>query len=264
MSEYTPPPPPPVPPPAAPPAAPPPEAPKKKSPWLWVGLGCAGLVVIALIVVAILVTMAARKGKELVEGFEENPVMAGAEMIVRANPELDLVESDRQAGTLTVRNNQTGEVMTFDLQDIEEGRLGMLTEEGEESSITVGQGESGLEITTDKGGKTSRLRIGTGSDELPDWVPVYPGSQPTGTYLATTDEGASGAFSLTTGDAPEEVMEWYAGEAEDLGLTVERTTFATPVNRGGSLRGHGEGRELNVTVVTQDEGTQVQVVFSDQ
>lgn len=260
MNEYTPPPPPP----GEPAAAPPPAAPKKKSPWLWVGIGCAGLVVIVLIVVAIVVTLAARKGKEFVESFEENPTIAGAEWIVRANPDLELVESDRGAGTLTVRNKETGEVMTFDLQDIEEGRLSVLTDEGEESSFSVSQGEGGLEFTTEEGGKTSRLRIGTGGDDVPDWVPVYPGSQPTGTYLATTDEGASGAFSLSTGDAPEEVMEWYAGEAEDLGLTVERTTFATPVNRGGSLRGHGEGRELNVTVVTQDEGTQVQVVFSDQ
>jgi hypothetical protein len=267
MSEYTPPPPPPGEPAAAPPppAPAPAPAPKKKSPWLWVGLGCAGLLVVVLIVVAILVTMAARKGKEFVESFEENPTMAGAEMFIRANPELDLVESDREAGTLTIRNKETGEVATLNLEDLEEGRLSMLTEDGEESTLSIGQGEGGFEITTEEGGKKSRLRIGAGGgDDVPAWVPVYPGSQPTGTYLATTDEGASGAFSLSTGDAPEEVMEWYAGEAEDLGLTVERTTFATDVNRGGSLRGHGEGRELNVTVVTQDEGTQLQVVFSDQ
>lgn len=257
MSEYTPPPPPP-----AQPAAPPPAPGKKKSPWLWVGIGCAGLLVVTLIVIAVVLNFAANKVRDVASDFEDNPGLAAAEMIVRANPELELVDSDRQAGTLTVRNTRTGEEMTVNLKDIEQGRLSVLTGEGEESSIEIGQGENGFEVTTEQDGKTSRLRVGAGNEDVPEWVPVYPGSQPSGTYVATTQDSVSGTFALTTSDPPEEVLDWYAGEIEELGLTVERTTFATPVNRGGSLRGHEEGREMTVTVVTQDEGTQIQIIFN--
>jgi hypothetical protein len=255
MSEYTPPPPPP---PYAPPTEPP--APEKKKglpPLAWVGIGCGALLVVALIVFVAGSMFVAKK-------VRDDPAMALATTMVRLHPELELVESDQEAGTLTVRNKETGEEMTFNLEEVEQGRLSMLTGEGEESSITFGQGEGGLEITTEEGGKTSSLRFGAGSDEVPDWVPVYPGSQPAGTYLATTAEGTSGLFSVTTSDPPEEVLDWYAGELEELGLTVERTTFATPVNRGGTLAGRREGRELTVTVVSQDEGTQAQVMFNDK
>ncbi len=262
MDQYAPPPPPPY----APPAAPPPAPEKKKGlpPLAWVGIGCGALLVIALIVFVAGSMFVAKKVRDVAGDFEDNPAMAAATMMVRLNPELELVESDQEAGTLTVRNKKTGEEMTFNLDDIEQGRLSVLTGEGEESSITFGQGEEGVEITTEEGGKTSRLQLGTGSDDVPDWVPVYPGSQPAGTYLATTAEGTNGLFSVTTGDAPEEVLDWYAGELEELGLTVERTTFATPVNRGGTLAGRREGREVTVTVVSQDEGTQAQVMFNDK
>lgn len=263
MDQYAPPPPPP---PYAPPAAPPPAPEKKKGlpPLAWVGIGCGALLVIALIVFVAGSMFVAKKVRDVAGDFESNPAMAAAELAVRLDPNLELVESDQEAGTLTVRNKQTGEEMTVNLDDIEQGRLSAITGEGEEQSVTWGQGEGGIEFTTEEGGTTSRIQIGAGSDEVPDWVPVYPGSEPAGTYLATTAEGASGLFSVTTGDAPEEVLDWYAGELEKLELTVERTSFATEVNRGGTVTGRREGREVTVTVVSQDGGTSAQVMFNDK
>ena len=189
MDQYAPPPPPP---PYAPPAAPPPAPEKKKGlpPLAWVGIGCGALLVIALIVFVAGSMFVAKKVRDVAGDFESNPAMAAAELAVRLDPNLELVESDQEAGTLTVRNKQTGEEMTFNLEQIEQGRLSVLTGEGEEKSFSVSQGEGGIEFTTEEGGSTSRIQIGAGSDEVPDWVPVYPGSEPAGTYLATTAEGA--------------------------------------------------------------------------
>jgi len=50
-------------------------------------------------------------------------VMATAELMVKANPDLDLVESDAEAGTLTIRNRRTGEEVTMSAKDIQEGRV---------------------------------------------------------------------------------------------------------------------------------------------
>lgn len=260
MTEPT---PPPVtaPPPYAPPPAPPP--PKKGlSPLAWVGIGCGALAVVTLIVVAIVFAMAAKKGKEFLSDFESNPAFKTAEFAIRANPELELVESDSEAGTLTVRNKKTGEVVTVDLDDIEQGRLSVLTGEGEESTITFGGESGGLEIRAEEGGKTSRLRIGAEPDEIPDWVPVYPGAQPASTFVSTTAEGTNGAFSLTTSDQPDEVLDWYAEELEDLGIDPQRSMFTTTVSRGGLVSGESGGRRLDVTVASQNEGTSVTVTFN--
>jgi len=263
MTEPTPPSPPPT---TPPPAAPPPGPPTKKglSPLAWVGIGCGALALIAVVVIAIVVGMAAKKGKEYLAGFEENPAMAAAETMIRLNPELELVESDRESGTLTVRSKETGEVVTFNLEEIEQGKLSVLTEDGEEASVTFRGGEGGLEIESEEGGTTSRLRIGADPDEIPSWVPVYPGAEPSSTFLSSTGEGTQGAFSLNTDDSPDDVLSWYSDEIEDLGMETQRSTFDTPGSRGGLVAGEAGTREIHATVANQGEGTLVTVTFTER
>ncbi len=255
--------------PPPPPATPPSAQPAKKkglSPLAWVGIGCGALALIALIAVGVGVMYVGKKARDLAGDFESNPAMAAAKLAVQLNPELEVVESDEQAGTLTIRNKETGEVMTFDLDEIQQGKLGVLTGEGEEATITFGAGEGGVEIEAEQEGKPSRrgAAAGAGADEIPSWVPIYPGTEPTSNFVSTTDEGTQGAFSLGTTDEPDEVLDWYADEVEGLGMTPERSTFSTPVSRGGLVSGEAGGRQLNATVMSQDEGTLVTVTFTDK
>jgi hypothetical protein len=255
-----------VPPPATPPPAASPAKKKGLSPLAWVGIGCGALVLIAIIVFAAGVMFVGKKARDLAGDFESNPAMAAAKLAVQLNPELEVVESDEEAGTLTVRNKKTGEVLTLDLEEIEQGKLGVLTGEGKEATVTFGGAEGGVEIEAEQEGTTSRLRFGAGAgaDDIPSWVPIYPGTEPASNFTSTTDEGTQGAFSLSTSDAPDEVLDWYAEEVQDLGMTPERSTFSTPASRGGLISGEAGGRQLNVTVMSQAEGTLVTVTFSDK
>lgn len=260
---------PPPPPSSPPPSAPPPAAPQAKKkglhPLAWVGIGCGALLVLVLVVLAAFTWWAGNKVRDVAKDFEDNPAMAAAVMAVRLNPEVELVDSDKDAGTLTVRNKETGEEMTFDLEEIEDGKLEVLTGDGERSSVTFGGGEGGVEITAEKDGEKSRMRFGAGdAEEIPDWVPIYPGSEPSGTFLTTTSEGASGAFGVSTSDPPDEVLSWYGEQVEELGIDPRRSEFSTPVSRGGTVTGSTEGREIGVTVTSQDEGTMVTITFSDR
>ncbi len=98
------------------PAAPP-EAKKGLSPLAWV-LIILGVVFVlmmgACVACGLVVTQAAR---ELASDFEANPAKAMAELAVRANPDIELVESDDDAGTMTVRNTETGEELTLNFED---------------------------------------------------------------------------------------------------------------------------------------------------
>lgn len=259
----TPPPPPTTPPPSATPA-------KKGLPTLaWVAIGCGGLILVAALVVGGLLFWGARKAQEGLASFEDNPEMAAAEMLVRFNPQLELVEKDEEAGTLTIRDKKSGEVITADVDEISEGRLSFKTGD-EETTVTFGPNEGdageGLRVTTSGDEGTSELKIGgVDVDDIPDWVPVYPGAEPTGTFLNRSPDTVTGAFSLSTTDSPDEILEYYAEVIEDLGLELDRTSFSQGGTEGGSVGGSSDdgSRELRVTAIGNAEGeTAVSINFS--
>ena len=146
--------------------------PKKKGlPVLaWVAIGCGAIVILTLVAFGALGFFAVRKGTEMVkeatgadsvsefvEGFEKNPARAAAETAIRLNPELELVSSDDEAGTITFRNSRTGETATVDFEEIAQGRLSITTDEGDYSfDASDGVTVTGPEGTT----RPARFRPG--------------------------------------------------------------------------------------------------------
>ena len=184
------------------PAAPP-EAKKGLSPLAWV-LIILGVVFVlmmgACVACGLVVTQAAR---ELASDFEANPAKAMAELAVRANPDIELVESDDDAGTMTVRNTETGEELTLNFEDITEGRFSITTDEGGVSFDTDADG-GGITATGVDG---SVSRIGAlGGEDLPEWLDPYPaGTIAPGGFRGVTADGVAGAFQMSTDDACSEV-----------------------------------------------------------
>ena len=77
---------------------------KKKIPWWgWLGTGCAALMFTVGVVVVAGGFFVAGKVKDFAEEFEGDPARMAAELVVRANPELEMVDSDEDAGTMTIR-----------------------------------------------------------------------------------------------------------------------------------------------------------------
>lgn len=261
MSEPTPPPPPPT---GQPSYAPPPAKKKGLPPLAWVGIGCGALILIGVIAVGVGMWWVGNKAKDFAVELEANPAYAAAKMAIQVNPELELLESDDEAGTLTVRNKSTGEVVTFDLEEIQQGKLEIFTEGGEETSVTFSAGEGGLEVQSEEGGKSSRLRIGGAAAEIPSWVPVYPDTEPSSPFISESAEGTQGAFTLTTGDSPDEVISWYTDEIGALGMEPQSSTFSTAGSRGGMVAGTAGGRRLDATVASQGDDTLVTVTFSER
>ena len=234
---------------------------KGLSPWAWVAIGCGGLLVVCAIVVSVSGYFVAKKVGDFAEDFQENPE-AAAEMLIKMNPDLELVDSDRDAGTITIREKDSGEVITVNYADIEKGKLSFETDEGEMEFSASGDPEEGLFTVTTDGEDT--MRVGSSDmDNLPDWVPVFPGGTTTGTYSATTPDGVSGSFQLTSSESVDDVLAFYVEQFEDDEWSVQKTEYSGPDGKGGQVIASMEDRTVMVILSTSEEGTQAMVNYSD-
>ena len=231
------------------------QAPAKKGLpiWAWIGIGCGSLVIMVLVVVMVAGFFVANKVKDVAADFEDNPAMATARMIVKLNPELEEVSTDEDEGTITVRNKKTGEEITVNFEDIEEGKLSFTTDEGE---VTVDASEledsGSLSVTNDQGevvfstGETS-------AEDFPPWVPVYPGSDPSSRHSMKTEDSVSGGFEFETTASVAEVIEFYRSTLEAEGYSVSVNTFTQDASEGGMVNASHEAGKRNVVAIINAE-----------
>ncbi len=244
-------------------AVPPPPPKKGMGPLGWIAIGCGVIVVLGIIGFGVLGYI----GKKFVDKAQKNPAMFGAEMLVRANPDLELVSKDDSTGTITVKNKKTGETATVNLEDIKNGKLSFKTDKG---SMTIdGNSKDGgvIKVTDEKGNQSVLAAgVGTAPKNLPSFVPNYPGSAAQGTFDANTSDGHSGAFTVSTKDSVTQVMDFYESQLKSSGLKVEKTTYNANGKDGGTVSGKSDDgkRQVSVILSTDDKGTAAMVTFADK
>lgn len=243
-----PPPPPPEPPVQQIPVTPPPPsgAPKKGLPPLaWAGIGCGVIIIIGVIVISMLVGSCTRKVNQWAKEVQKNPEKTAAEMIVRFNPDLEMVSQDETTGEMTIKVKSSGEEITMSYKDIAEGKITVKDAEGKTTQI----------------GKVDLA-------DLPTWVPKYPNTASTGgAGQQKSATQVSGFMMFTTTDAPEAVSDFFKEQAGKSGMN---STSSSKMNLGGqeslTLECSGGGRSLtvlaakgggepNTTVTVNFEGT---------
>ncbi len=246
--------PPPAPPVAMPPSAPPPA--KKTSPWIWVAVGCAGLLLLTLLIFLVGGYFVAKKVGSFAKEAEKNPAMAAAKMVAAVNPEIEVVDSDNDRGTITLRNKKTGEVVTMDVNDVKEGRIKFTTDKGE-AEIRGDRG--GLTVRTDMGAAT----FGTGGT-YPDWLPPYPGAQPTGTFSSRTDDASIGSWQFETSDEGSRVLSFFERELRGKGFAITSSSpWQGDEGSAGMVMAESGARSVMVTVGAGEGRTQVNVTVNE-
>ena len=255
------------------------------SPWAWVAIGCGGLAVIVVVAFLALTFFAVKKGKEafeeatgsesfqeMIQDLQDNPAKAAAKLAVGLNPELDVVSTDDEAGTMTIHNNKTGEEVTLNFEDIAEGRLSMTTSEGEYSidASDAGDGADGGEGGVVFKGPDGEARFGAGAnlDDVPDWVPVYPGASETqGTFHSTTGTGVMGAFTAKTTDTPQKVLDHFKQLFGDQGYEIGAESMTKTGDASfGAITGEqaGQGRSINVVIMESQGATSVTINYNEK
>jgi hypothetical protein len=234
---------------------------KGLGPWVWLGIGCAGILVVSGVAFSLAGYFIYGKAKDVAREMEEDPVAMTSRIIAAANPEIELVDADKNNRVITFRNTETGEEFTFDYDDIEEGKLSFTSGDGSTSIDFNAEDETGgMTITTGDG---QTMTYGAAASEHPDWVPVYPGTEPQGTYASETPEVRAGAFSFETTDSLEQVLDYYVSALEAAGFVIQNRT-TTPDGALLVATSSDEVRSATVTASVNDDNIAAMVNFTEK
>jgi len=245
-----------------------PPAPGKKKglgPVAWILIGCCGLLLIVALGMGACTFIFAKKVGDFTEDFSDNPARAAAEMVVKFNPDLELVDTDEASETITVLQKSTGEEMTFDWSDIKQGNFKFSSDDGDvEFSAS---GEAGAQMTiTGEDGETTQILGGASADDIPSWIAMPDGATDVkSAYSVRNGDSASGAFAFTSASSLDALVTFYAGTLESDGFEVSQTRHSGGGQEIASVTGNDTsgGRTLNVTATTDDGEIQVTVAYSE-
>jgi hypothetical protein len=274
----------PQPPPGGPPAAPPTMSGGSKA-LLWIFGGCATVVVLGVVIVAGVFFFVIHKAKQAgldPELMQKNPVLAVAKLSVAMNPDLDTVSSDDSSGTIVVRDKKTGKVSTMKVDAVR--KIMVVTDEnGKTVTMKLDPANNRLVVTDDKGktatisadtqagnvevkGPDGNFKMGAHSDKAPDWVPVYPSSNPQGNFSVSDPKSENGSYSLVTKDPVDKVLSYYGNALKSAGLKVSNTTTNSNGKISGIVSGSSDAdkRSVVVTASAEDDGTHVGVVYGSK
>src|SRR5215469_3262380 len=222
--------------------APPPSAgaPRRMSPVVLVLLIVCGLIFLCFVALLGFGFFAAR-------AIRNNPGAVIAKMITLGNPNIEVVNTDNGARTMTIRDRRTGKESTISFDQARNGRF----------RITANDDHGG-NATVEFGGATS---------DLPSWVPKYPGAVNSGVFSAKGSDnngtGQGGSFTFTTSDPPHKVLDFYRDKASELGLKVNMNT---DTGSGGMIVAAEEGEKRTLTAIANASGgsTTVNINYAEK
>ncbi|HPQ41280.1 MAG TPA: hypothetical protein PLV45_12985 [bacterium] len=232
----------------------------------WVGIGCGVLILIVLILVVAGGWFVSNKVKDFAGDYEKNPELTAARMIVKMNPEIEEVGVDEDAGTITIREKETGKEITANFKDIKEGKFTLTGEDGETVTFESEQDEDGgsMRVETSEGSWT----VGSGSKSapVPDWVPVPAEAETTMHHSMTDGSGFGGSLSFTYKHSMDDLVGYYEDALKSGGYTVAVNRFSSDAGQGAVVTGmnDAEQRSVTVTVGEEDDGLSVGVAYAQE
>ena len=230
-------------------------APKKTSIWVWI----LGGIAIFLFAITLMCGVVGYMGMRMIKsaGFDselmqKNPGLAMAKMVTAMNPDYETVKTNDREGTIVVREKSSGKVMTLKF-DPDTKKMVIITDDGKQASVTVDG--NGVSAQSSEGS----VKFGTSAgNNVPSWVPVYPGWAPEGTYASTSAEGSQNTFTFKSKDSATKIITYYSDALKSAGFAINMTTNT---DQGGMVQASDESkkRTINIIVGTSGEGTQTAV-----
>jgi len=192
----------------------------------YLGLGCAALTVLAIVAAVFGIGWGVKKVGGVIAEVQANPEKFAAEMIVKADPNLEVVTSDETKGELTFRNKATGESTTISYAEAAQGHLKVKKSgpAGEETVVLDATAGATRRVETADGVTTTQIG---GSLQPPAWFPMMDGlALAPGGIRKTTGARASFELAATSAAPTEAIVIFYTDELDTLGFTISRQSEA--------------------------------------
>ena len=232
-----------------------PPVPKKTSIWVWILGGLGIFFCLCIVTCGVVGYMGMRMIKSA--GFDSelmksNPGLAMAKMVTAMNKDYETVSTDDRKGTIVVREKSTGKVMTMKF-DPDTKQMVVTTDDGKQAKVTIDG--NGVSATSADG--TVKFGSATGND-VPSWVPVYPGSKPQGTMSSTSADGSQNTFTFKSTDASTKIITFYSDQLKAAGFTINMTTTT---DQGGMVQATDDSKKHTISVIvgTSSDGTETAI-----
>ena len=233
--------------------------PQKKSKLLiWALAGCGGLLLLIIIGMLAVGLFIRQKASE----FGGNPGFAAAKMLAAMNPDVDVVSADEASGKITLRDKKTGKTITLDFQDIQKGRISFEDESGERVDVQTEGDRGSMSVKSSEG----TMQWGEGSlDDVPSWVPKFPGGKMEGSFTAQGKGQEGGSFQLRCGGSVQKVADYYEQALKGAGMQVQKHAMQGGGTSTVMLTGTAEsGRNVTATVASTDDGTVATITYGTE
>jgi len=258
---------------------------KGLSPLAWVGIGCGGLLVVGLVALVVVGMLVGKKVKDAVADADGNPERFAAEMIVKMNPDLEMIESGKEEGKRKIRVKKSGEEISVSYQDIKEGKLSIETADGgsvkfdakAKGNQIVATDAEGKTTVMEADGKTVKMQSGDGAtvmtiggDDIWKDLPgelkdlAYPRVAEGLNAMTSQEEGkTSSSVMFMAADGAADVEKFYMERLKAAGYAVEQEKMAVGEARNVFLKARKDKQSVEVSIIS-DQGKAPLVTFKGE
>lgn len=226
------------------------------------GIGCGGLLIVVLIGGGLLVAKGCSAVKQMAGDFQKNPTKAAATLLVKANPDLELVSSDDAKGEMTIKDKKTGEVTTMSFDQLSQGKFKVTDAKGNETSIDASGAGQGRMVF--KGPEGQTIINGNATESaLPAWVPSYPGAKSKEGGMRIEKEGTvSGMVMAESPDGASKVKDYYDAKFKEGGFKVESSLANINGTDTAMVNGTKEDAKQKVGAIINTEGGKTTITLT--
>ena len=187
-----------------------------------------------------------KKAQEYVGEAKQNPQVAAIALAASLNPNLQVVSKNAAAGKITIKNKQTGEVVTLDLstknveamrKTMEQFAKGLKVPPPAESNAEASEPSTAAAVTDTPAAAEDQPAPAKPPEEkkispaqaaaqaatmkkFPDFIAVYPGAKTLDSTLNSFGGNSIGNYTCSTGDEPETVADFYEKKFTDAGFSI--------------------------------------------
>ena len=188
-----------------------------------------------------------------------NPGLAAAKILAATNPDVDVISTDDDRGTITIRDRKNGKTVTLSFDDIKNGRL-RLEADGKQVNIDArADGVNGGVVVKTSDGES--MKFGAVGEKLPAWIPTYPGTPATqASTVSHTGKEDAGAASFEMKQPVSKLSEYYYDALNKAGF---KATKAMSSEQMAVIQGNDEGdrRTVVFTITGTADGANVNVSY---